>query len=113
MREIEPIVLFRRWAALAMGVAALNWMLGALIVAGVLWVWIYAIANPPFGLAYVWFHTHWTGVQTNIGGHVISDELGFIEFAVTVILQSGLFAFVWCWIEAGKKARSIAPASWV
>jgi hypothetical protein len=106
MGNIEPIVLFRRWAVLAVVVFAVDWLLGALIVTGVLWQWTFAIANPPFGLVHVWLHSHWTGTQTNIGGHVISDELALLELPVTAILQSGLYAFAWCWIQARRTPES-------
>ena len=105
MGNLEPMVLFRRWAVLAVAVFALDWLLGALIVAGILSSWIFALANPPFGLVYVWLHSHWTGTQTNIGGHVISDELALLDLPLTAILQAGLYAFAWCWIELRRQAK--------
>jgi hypothetical protein len=100
---MDPIVLIRRWAILALVVFAFDWVLGALIVAGVLWEWTFALLNPPFGLLYTWMGSYWTGTQTNIGGHVLSDELGLLVVPMVAVFQAGLYAVLWCFIELRRQ----------
>jgi hypothetical protein len=100
---IEPGVLFRRWAILAVIVFAIDWVVCGLIVAGVLWKWTFPLLNFPFGLVYTCMASHWTGTQLNIHGHVISDELDLLVMPLVAVFQAGLYAALWCFIERRRQ----------
>ncbi|MFB3895582.1 MAG: hypothetical protein ACE14V_04690 [bacterium] len=77
------------------GTIIIDWILGALCATKLLPIWIYLIANLPFGGLYVWMVSSWNGTNTVMLGHRIGDIEGLVIFGIAILSQSGFYCWLW------------------
>lgn len=84
---------------IGLGVLLMNWLLGAGCAAGIFPLWLFLLANLPFGAAYVWMESSWTGSHYGIAlwGRHLSDMDSLIVWFAVVLLQTGVYALCWRW----------------
>jgi hypothetical protein len=84
----------RRFAIVAAVVLVFDWVLAAMTVERVVPKWVFAAANPPFGILYTWFESHWNCTSYVFAGAFVSDGVGLLVMPVVALLQTGLYCAI-------------------
>ncbi len=89
----------KRFFCIGAAMLFIDWLLGWGCAADILPSWLFFLANIPFGAAYVWMESHWTGANYEIliWGHRFSDLDSLALWAAVVFLQTGVYYFLLRW----------------
>ena len=101
-------LMIRRFAAIAMALFVIDWVVGAMIVGGVLPGWAFVVVNPPFGLLDRWFESHWTGTQYLFSGRPVGDGVALLVMPLVAGLQAALFVGLWTML--GSRRRTLGAS---
>ncbi|MFA5863099.1 MAG: hypothetical protein WC975_00275 [Phycisphaerae bacterium] len=71
-------------------VLLIDWFLGA---AGL--HKLFLLANIPFGVANVWFESHWVGTHYEVSGRTVGENWAFLIFFGTIFAQSCFYFLLW------------------
>jgi hypothetical protein len=99
-----------RFAVLAVLVFVMDWVLAGLILEGIARPWSFVAANPPFGLLYLWFESHWTGTQYLFNGRPVSDGAALLIVPVIALLQAMCYLPVWSAVSRTIRGRRRIPS---
>jgi hypothetical protein len=80
---------------IVMAVFAMEWMMGMLIVRGILPPWLYVLANFPFGFIYTWTEAHWVATHYEIGRRLVDELVINLAQLGGVAAQALLYYGVW------------------
>jgi len=58
-------------------------------------LWVFLLANVPFGGVYVWMESSWVGTRYVMLGHNVGDGVSLLISAGVVLAQGGLYSFLW------------------
>ena len=94
---------------IAVVVLGLDWVLGVLSMKQVVPLYVFAVANIPFGLPHVWMESHWMGAHYEIGGAVVSEMWSFVTFFGTVSGQSVAYFLVWRYWRKRRSLGALTP----
>ena len=95
----------RRFLAISVALFFADWILASLTVARLLPKWSFAVANPPFGVLYTWFESHWTGTQYLFSGKPVGDGASLLIMPLVVVLQAAMYAVLWSSIRRRRGTR--------
>ena len=96
----------RRFLAIGVVLFLADWILASLTVARVLPKWGFAVANPPFGVLYTWFESHWTGTQYLFSGKPVGDGVALLILPLIAGLQAAMYAGIWCLASRRRGSRN-------
>jgi len=81
-----------------------DWVVAAACAKGTLPLWMFLAFNVPFGAAYVWLESRWTGTQYLVNGQPVSDTVSLALFLGVVLAQAAVYAAVWRWWRGRGKS---------
>jgi hypothetical protein len=84
-----------RFAIVASVLFVVDWVLAALTGARVLPKWVFPLANPPFGVIYTWWESHWNGTSYVFNGRYVGDDVAILVIPAVVLLQAVLYVAVY------------------
>jgi hypothetical protein len=73
----------------------IDWILGVLIVQGMIPHWVYLPANIPFGVIYVWTEAQWVGDHYQLLGRAVNDIWVNIAQFSAIGFQALVYYGIW------------------
>ena len=89
------VKVLKQFLVIILATVAIDWVLGAMCASGVLPLWMFFLANVPFGGIIVWMESSWTGTRYVMLGHTVGDGVSLLIFAGVVLAQGCFYSFLW------------------